>query len=165
MVTDELACSIVFTRLAEYDCHLWGYVLDGFPRSVPQAQRLDVWLAEGHERLCAVVYLDASDEEIVKRTVARRQCEECETIYNLEFNPPPDPTRCNQPDCPGRLVQRDDDTEETIRERLRIFHETTQPLLNYYEEQDLLQRVPGCGMTPDNVQKKIEEALATLGAV
>jgi adenylate kinase len=164
LVSDELACAVVFERLCRPDSAA-GYVLDGFPRSVPQAESLGEWLERRDEQLDGVVLLDVSDEEIVDRIVARRQCPDCGAIYNLRLDNLEEGARCPRTGCDGTLVRRGDDNEETIRERLRVYHETTQPIIAYYEQLGLLKRVPGDGMSPDDVYLKIEDVLAAMGVV
>lgn len=164
LVSDDLACAVVFGRLSQPDC-AEGYVLDGFPRSMPQASSLDEWLAKRGEQLDTAIVLDVPDEEVVQRILARRQCPVCGAIYNLRFDKVTDGTRCERPGCDGVLVQRADDNEETVRERLRVYHGTTQPLLEYYEKKGMLRRIPGAGLGPDAVYRKIEDVLAALGVV
>lgn len=161
LVPDDLACAVVEARLAEPDCAK-GYVLDGFPRSVPQAEQWDQWLAKRDEKIDAAINIDVADDDVVARIVERRQCPVCGTIYNLRFSPPPDPPHCGRPGCSGLLESRNDDTEHTIRERLRVYHETTKPILDYYDRKGLLIRIPSDELGPDAVYAKIEEALSAL---
>jgi adenylate kinase len=158
LVPDELTCEIVYERLAEADCGD-GYVLDGFPRSIPQAEGLERFLDGRDEGLSAAVDIDVPDDEIVGRLTNRRTCANCGAIFNLKFGPHPtgDATHCDR--CGGDLVQRDDDREETIRHRLKVYHETTKPLLEFYQSRGLLRSIPAAGMPPDTVFEKIEEAL------
>jgi adenylate kinase len=160
LVPDELACAIVERRIAKPDCHK-GYVLDGFPRSVNQARQFDHVIARCEEPLTMVINLLVQDEEIVERLSARRTCPRCGAIFNMKFNPPRDGGVCDIPDCSqAPLVQRDDDKEGTVRERLRVYHETTEPLLGYYAAQGLLANVNGEGATPGEVFEKVEEVIA-----
>lgn len=162
LVSDELAYKLVVGRMQEPDTEN-GYILDGFPRSLPQAELWQEYAEDINRPVDAVISIEVADEEIVTRIVARRQCATCGAIYNLKFDPPPDPQRCPKQDCNGELVRRDDDNEETIRERLRVYHETTEPIRAYYDELGLLQRLPADNLPPDAVYKKIEELLNALG--
>jgi adenylate kinase len=159
LVPDDLACRIVAERLSKPDCAR-GYILDGFPRSLPQARSLARVLGERGEALDAVILLDVSDEEIVERLIARRTCPNCGTIYNLKFKPPRRDAICDKPECRGAaLVQREDDREETVRNRIWVYHETTEPLIQYYREAGLLRRVDGAGHAPDAIMEMIESVL------
>lgn len=161
LAPDRLVCEVVAQRLAEADC-AEGYVLDGFPRSVPQAEALGKWLDERAEGLSVTINLDVPDEEIIGRLTARRHCPKCGAIYNLKFSPPRRGVLCDE-DADTALVQRQDDKEETIRERLRIYHETTEPLLTYYRESGLLHSIPAQGLSPDEVFGSIEKVISALG--
>lgn len=161
LVPDEVTCEVVEDRLSQPDCAA-GYVLDGFPRSVPQAEMLDGFLARNGQKLSVVLDIDVPDEDIVKRLTARRTCAKCGAIYNMLYNPPSDGKTCGREGCDGEVVQRDDDKEETVRNRLKVYHETTEPLLGYYREKGLLRSVPGSGLPPDAVFEKVEEVLETV---
>lgn len=161
LVPDDLACAVVEERLAQSDC-AQGYVLDGFPRSVPQARQWDQWLAQRGEHVDAAVNLDVPDDIVVARIVDRRTCPVCGAIYNLRFSPPPAPPNCGKAGCNGILERRDDDDETIIRERLRVYHETTKPIIDYYGQQGLLIRIPSDGLGPDAVYRKIEDKLNAL---
>jgi adenylate kinase len=159
LVPDSLACEIVAQRLAEDDCND-GYILDGFPRSVPQAEELERVLADRNELLDVALVLEVGDEELVERLSSRRTCPVCGTIYNLKFQPPKHDEQCDDPKCDGaKLVQRDDDQEATIRKRLNIYHETTEPLIDFYTRKGLRKSVGGDNMTPDEIATKIEDIL------
>ncbi len=163
LVPDTLACQIVVERLAESDCAR-GYILDGFPRSVPQALSLDRMLSDRHEALDTVILLTIDDEELIERLAARRTCPHCGKIYNLRFNPPKIAGQCDKPECDGALlVHRDDDQADTVRRRLRVYHETTEPLIQHYLRRGLLQRVDG-GASPEVIAEQIESMLTKLGA-
>lgn len=162
LVPDELTCEVVESRLKEPDCAR-GYVLDGFPRSLPQARILDELLAARGETLDVAIDLEVPDEEIVARLTARRTCPVCGKIFNLKFDPPTsDGKRCNRTGCDGSLVTRADDTEETVRERIRIYHQTTEPIIKYYKERGLLHVVVEGGLGPDEVFDKVEEVVHSL---
>ncbi len=164
LVPDELACQIVVERLDEPDAAR-GYILDGFPRSVPQAEALDRMIGDRGEALDAVILLDVRDEEIVQRLTNRRTCPNCGKIYNMKFNPPKRDEICDKPECDNtKLEQRDDDREETVRERLRVYHDQTEPLIQYYAAAGLLQRIDGSNDAPDAIAQKIEDVLMTQGA-
>jgi adenylate kinase len=163
LVPDTLACQIVVERLAEPDCAR-GYILDGFPRSVPQAVALDSMLADRHESLDMVILLSIKDEVLIDRLTARRTCPHCGTIYNVRFNPPKIDGQCDKPECDGALlVHRDDDQEDTVRRRLKVYHETTEPLIQHYMRRRLLHRVDG-GTSPDLIASQIEDLLREKGA-
>ena len=161
LVPDELTIAIVDERLDQPDCRQ-GYVLDGFPRSAAQAQALEEFAASRSKRIDAAIDLRVPDDEIVSRLNARRTCHDCGTIYNLKFNPPKgDGTRCGRNGCGGTLVQRPDDNEETIRQRLAIYHETTGPIFAFYEERGILYLVRG-DVSPEQVFAKVEEIVCGL---
>ena len=163
LLPDALVCEVVAERLNEADCRN-GYILDGFPRSMPQAEEFDRLLSARNESLDIVIDLEVSDDEMVARLAARRTCPECGRIYNLKFNPPEQDEQCDEPDCAGTaLVQRDDDREDTIRKRLKIYHETTKPILAYYDAKGLRRPVPGEQLSPDEIAAKINEIMSTAG--
>ncbi len=162
LVPDVVTCEIVAGRTAEPDC-ADGYILDGFPRSLPQAEALNAALGAKNETLDAAIDISVPDEEIVGRLTARRFCEKCGAIYNLKTSPSAKgPDLCDREGCAGRLLLRGDDKEETINERLRVYHTTTEPILGYYEERGLLKSVAASGAGPDEVYAKIEEILSAL---
>ncbi|WP_380676260.1 adenylate kinase [Salinigranum sp. GCM10025319] len=139
LVPDEVVNEIVVTALADAD----GFVLDGYPRNIEQAE----FLSEITD-LDAAVFLDVSEEELVDRLTGRRVCSECGASYHVEFAPPEEAGVCDE--CGGELTQRDDDTEETVRERLRVYYENTEPVVEHYRERGELVEVDGEG-TPDEV--------------
>ena len=147
LVPDAVVNEIVKTALAAVD----GYVLDGYPRNLSQAE----YLTEITD-LDSVVYLDVSEDELVERLTGRRVCEKCGTNYHVEFNPPAEPGVCDE--CGGDLIQRDDDAEETVRERLRVYHENTEPVIEHYRDAGALVEVDGEG-TPDAVFERIVDAV------
>ena len=160
LVPDELTCDLVADRLGDADCAN-GYILDGFPRSVPQAENLDSVLAGRGERLDVAVNIDVTDDEITDRLTARRTCSKCGRIYNMKFDPPKQEGVCD--DDGAELDLRKDDQEETIRERLKVYHQTTEPIIASYEKQGILKTINGTGASPDDVFATIEETLAALG--
>jgi len=139
LVPDPVVNEIVEAALAEAD----GFVLDGYPRNLAQAEHL-----AGITDLDAVLDLEVPEDEIVRRLTGRRVCTECGRNYHETFDPPAEEGVCD--DCGGEVVQRADDTEETVRERLRVFRETTAPVIDYYDERGDLIRIDGSG-TPDEV--------------
>jgi adenylate kinase len=145
LVPDEVVNEIVKTALAEAD----GYVLDGYPRNLDQAQYLSDITS-----LDAVVFLDVSEAELVDRLTGRRVCDDCGANYHVEFSPPETEGVCD--DCGGDLIQRDDDTEDTVRERLRVYEENTEPVVEHYRDEGVLVEVDGEG-TPDEVFEAIRE--------
>ena len=159
LVPDEVVLEVVNAFLAE---HAGKPILyDGFPRTVPQAEGLDRVL-EGHDlAVDMAVLIDLDDEEVVKRLTARRQCRKCGKIYNLVFSPPAEADRCGE--CGGELYQREDDREATIRDRLRVYHEQTEPLVEYYQSRFKLERIPG-EIGRDRVFVELEKLVKQDGA-
>jgi adenylate kinase len=150
LVPDELVIAMVMERIARDDCTI-GFLLDGFPRTAPQARALDKALADSWLPLEAVVLLDVPDEAIVERITGRRLDPVTGKIYHLKYNPPP-------LDVASRLVQRSDDTEETCRARLARYHAETSAVIPHYEAQGLLRRVDG-SRRPRDVTQQVFETL------
>lgn len=140
LVPDAVVVGIVRDRLQEKDCQA-GFILDGFPRTVPQAEALTATLAELGKNLDAVLSLEVDVEALVERLTGRRTCRDCGRGYHVKFDPPQQAGICDA--CGGELVQRDDDREATIRKRLEVYREQTLPLVGYYQELGLLTRVDG----------------------
>lgn len=140
LVPDEVTIKIVKQRLEQDDC-VRGFILDGFPRTVAQADALELSLCKHHQRINKVLDIEVSDNEIVKRMAGRRVCPVCGLTYHIDFKPPQFAGRCDS--CEGILVHREDDKEETVRERLRVYHAQTEPLIEYYKEKGLLAAVDG----------------------
>ena len=138
LVPDDVVIGIIKERLAEGDCGN-GFILDGFPRTIPQAEALDAMGVQ----IDKVVDIDVSDKEIVHRLSGRRVCESCGATYHLDYNKPKAEGVCDA--CAGTLIQRKDDSPETIQQRLAVYHEQTQPLEDYYKAQGKLAVVPGEG--------------------
>lgn len=151
LVPDDVVIGVVRERLAGSDVEP-GFLLDGFPRTVPQAEALQDTLREIDRELDAVVLLEVPDNKIVARIVGRRTDPTSGRIYHLTFDPPP-------PEIAPRLVHRDDDTEEAVRSRLKAYHEQTAPLVPFYQELGVLRRVDGVG----SVDEVTERLLAALG--
>lgn len=159
LAPDELAVKVVALRLAAKDC-AEGYILDGFPRSTNQAKILDRMLAERGDALDCVLNIDVDDDEIIERLSARRMCPNCGAIYNLKFNPPQEEGVCDNAFCERTaLIHREDDYADTIRERLRVYHEVTEPILDFYRSTGLLREVKGAGSTPDQIFVKIDSLI------
>lgn len=137
LVPDDVTIKIVEDRLNEPDVEN-GIILDGFPRTVRQAEELDKILREKGKKVDKVINLTTPDEEIIERIVNRRICsnQECKAVYNLVLNPPKNEGICDK--CGSQLIKRKDDTEETVRERLKTYFEQTSPLVEYYEKQEVL---------------------------
>ncbi len=144
LVPDEVVIGIVRDRLAEPDCQK-GYLLDGFPRTVAQAEALTRMLRDLGASLPSVVSLVIDEEEVVRRLSGRRTCEACGEPFHVVFHPPRRKGICDK--CGGTLIQREDDKEETIRRRLQVYREQTEPLISYYQAQGVLKTVNGMGET------------------
>ena len=142
LVPDEVVIGIIRERLKEADCAK-GFILDGFPRTVPQAEALKSVLAELGQALDHVVSIEVPDEDLVERLTGRRTCRKCGAMYHVKFTPPKQEGVCDK--CGGELYQRDDDKEETIRARLKVYHDQTAPLVEFYNEEGLLRRIDGVG--------------------
>jgi len=138
LVSDDLIMGIMGERLKEDDCKS-GYLLDGFPRTIPQAEALTVLLNDIGEKLDFVVNIDVPRDVILDRLTTRRTCTECGAIYNVKSNPPKVEGKCN--DCGGPVVQRDDEKEEAISNRLEVYNEKTAPFAGFYEKKDMLLTV------------------------
>lgn len=140
LVPDDVVIGIMESRLAQPDAKA-GYILDGFPRTVPQAQALDELITRMDMVPDAVVNINASVDMVVRRLTGRRTCRDCQTVYHVVNIPPKKAGVCDR--CGGELYQRDDDTEETIRKRIQVYMEQTAPLLDYYQESGRLTEVSG----------------------
>lgn len=154
LVPDELTVKIFLDRVANEDCKN-GYVLDGFPRTIPQAEVLDKALAELGDKIDYAINVDVPDENIVKRMGGRRACLSCGATYHIEHVPPKTEGICDS--CGQELVLRDDDKPETVQNRLNVYHEQTQPLIEFYSAKGVLKTVDG---TMD--MKDVFEAIVTI---
>ena len=154
LVSDDLIMGIMGERLKEDDCKA-GYLLDGFPRTIPQAEALKTLLADMGEELDCVVNIDVPREVILDRLTTRRTCEDCGAIYNVKSNPPKEEGKCDK--CGGAVVQRDDETEEAISNRLDVYNEKTAPLAGFYEKEGMLLTVSATESQAviDAIKKKI----------
>ncbi len=155
LVPDEVVLQVVNAFVAEHAGK--PTLFDGFPRTIPQAKGLDKVLAEYRVIVDMVVLVDLPDDEVVKRLTSRRQCRKCGKIYNLTFKPSKVAGVCD--DCGGELYQRKDDSEETIRDRLAVYHQQTEPVLLYYSEQGKLERIDGA-LGRDKVYQEILRLIA-----
>ena len=140
LVPDELTVKILLDRVSQPDCKN-GYVLDGFPRTIPQAEVLDKALAELGESIDYAIDVDVPDENIVKRMSGRRACVGCGATYHIVYNPTKVEGKCDA--CGADLILRDDDKPETVEKRLNVYHEQTQPLIDYYKAKGILKEVDG----------------------
>lgn len=140
LVPDEITIGMLMDRIGQEDC-INGYVLDGFPRTIPQAESLTKALAERGEKVDYVINVDVPDENIINRMSGRRACLGCGATYHITFNPPVKEGICDT--CGQELVLRDDDKPETVKKRLDVYHQQTQPLIDYYKNAEVLAEVDG----------------------
>jgi adenylate kinase len=159
LVPDDLVLRLVAERLRKDDARP-GFILDGFPRNVMQAEALAKGLDRMKLKLDKAIAVIVPDEEIVKRISGRRTCRNCNAMYHVAFEPPAKPGLCDK--CGGELYQREDDAEDTVRERLKVYREATRPLLDHYGRLGLLAQVNGVGST-DEVEKRILAAVNGAG--
>ncbi|MBQ9361687.1 MAG: adenylate kinase [Lachnospiraceae bacterium] len=155
LVPDELTVRMLLDRVSKNDCKE-GYILDGFPRTIPQAEALDAELTKLGEKIDYAVDVEVPDENIVKRMSGRRACPKCQATYHLEFIPPKQEGVCDE--CGTGLVIRDDDKPETVQKRLSVYHEQTQPLIDFYGKKNVLHTVDGTQDVED-VFKAIKDIL------
>jgi adenylate kinase len=155
LVPDEITVAMVRSRLAEDDAQE-GFLLDGFPRNVPQAEILKKMLAELDVRINVVLELVVDEDEVVRRLSGRRTCRQCERVWHILYDPPRRAGICD--DCGGELFQRDDDSEETIRHRLEVYAEQTAPLVSFYADEGTLIGIDATGP----VEEITSRALAAL---
>lgn len=140
LVPDEVTIGIVKERLSQSDCNN-GFLLDGFPRTVPQAEALDRTLAELGKKIEHVIHIEVPVDALISRLTGRRICKSCGATYHLIYNPPKVEGVCDK--CGGELYQRDDDSQETVSKRLEVNLAQTEPLLHYYNEKEILQSLDG----------------------
>ena len=158
LVPDEVITGVILEALGSADARD-GFLLDGFPRTIPQAEALEAGLDGADRRLTAVILIDVPDEEVQRRLSGRRVSVKTGRVYHVEFDPPKHEGRC---DIDGsRLVQRDDDKPETIANRLSVYHAATEPLVEYYDQRGLLRRFDGT-RSPTEVHDHIRATIATL---
>lgn len=140
LVPDELVVDLVIDRFKEPDCEK-GYVLDGFPRTIPQAEALDKALSAIGENIDYAINVEVPDENIINRMGGRRACVGCGATYHVVYSPTKEEGKCDT--CGGELIIRDDDKPETVKNRLSVYHEQTQPLIDYYTEKGIIAEVDG----------------------
>ncbi|WP_327289202.1 adenylate kinase [Streptomyces sp. NBC_01198] len=154
LVPDEVTIGMAEDRLLQPDAAR-GFLLDGFPRNVGQAQALDAFLAKTKVSLDAVLDLEVPEEEVVKRIAGRRLCRnDGSHVFHVEYNPPADDNVCDT--CGGELYQRSDDTEEAVRIRLEEYHSKTEPIIDYYKQQGLVRTIPALGKVAEVTQRAMD---------
>jgi adenylate kinase len=158
LVPDEVIVGVIAERIDSSEA-LDGFILDGFPRTTPQAEALDAKLSELGRGVTAVLLIDVSDDEVVRRLGGRRTCEASGHVFHVEFEPPKEEGVCDIDGSP--LIVRDDDKPEVIRKRLETYHEKTEPLVSYYDSRGVLRRIEG-EAAPEAVAEQIRRTLATL---
>jgi adenylate kinase len=158
LVPDEVIVGVIAERIDSSEA-LDGFILDGFPRTTPQAEALDAKLSELGRAVTAVLLIDVSDDEVVRRLGGRRTCEANGHVFHVEFEPPKEEGVCDIDGSP--LIVRDDDKPEVIRKRLETYHEKTEPLVSYYDNRSVLRRIEG-EAKPEEVAEQISRTLATL---
>ena len=158
LVPDELIVAMAADRLAEDDAQD-GFILDGFPRTIEQAQALEKQLSGMGRRVTAALLIDVPDEEVVRRLSGRRMCVKSGHSYHVEFDPPKHEGVCDQDG--SRLVQRDDDKPDVIENRLRVYHDKTKPLVDHYDQLGLMRRIDGT-REPADVHGHVRAVIATL---
>jgi adenylate kinase len=158
LVPDEVIIDLIAERIVTPEAGD-GFILDGFPRTTPQAEALDEKMKELGRELTASILIDVPEEEVVRRLGGRRTCKENGHVFHVDFDPPKVEGVCDV--CGGELIIRDDDKPEVIKHRLVQYHEKTEPLISYYEEKGILHGVDGA-KDPDEVEKQIQALLATI---
>ena len=156
LVPDELVCDLVVDRIQQDDCKN-GYILDGFPRTIPQAEALTDALSKISDKVEYAINVEVPDENIVNRMGGRRTCVGCGATYHIKYNPPKTEDVCDK--CGEKLILRDDDKPETVQKRLDVYHEQTQPLIDYYTKQGVIAEVDGTvdmNEVFDNIVKLLE---------
>ena len=156
LVPDRVVIGIIAERLKEDDARK-GFILDGFPRTIAQAEALEGILTGLNRRIDHVVSIEVDDEELIRRLAGRRMCKGCGESFHLVFNPPREEDVCDR--CKGELYQRDDDNEETIRQRLKVYNDQTSPLIEFYRGQGALREIDGTD-GPRETFSSIDSALA-----
>ncbi|SFA93300.1 Adenylate kinase [Acetitomaculum ruminis DSM 5522] len=156
LVPDELVVDLVIDRVKQDDCAK-GYILDGFPRTIPQAESLDAALKDMNDAIDYAIDIEISDEAIIKRMSGRRACTKCGATYHIVNVPPKKEGICDK--CGTELILRDDDKEETVKNRLKVYHDQTQPLIDYYKKKGILKEVDGSKSTPEDAFAAIVKIL------
>ncbi len=157
LVPDSLTVDLVMDRIAQPDCKN-GYILDGFPRTIPQAESLDRALTEKGEKLDVAIAIDVPDENIISRMAGRRACPHCGATYHIVYAAPEQEDICDK--CGTGLILRDDDKPETVKKRLSVYHEQTRPLIDYYRSAHILEPVDGTKA----MEEVFEDIIDILGA-
>ncbi|GAA3872187.1 adenylate kinase [Streptomyces sedi] len=153
LVPDELTIAMAADRMAQEDAQA-GFLLDGFPRNIGQAKALDASLAEAGQKLDAVLDLEVPEDEVVKRIAGRRMCRrDSAHVFHVEYNPPRAEGVCDI--CGGELYQRDDDQAETVRKRLAVYHEETEPIIDYYRAQGLVSTISALAPVPEVTRRAL----------
>ena len=158
LVPDDVIVGVIAERIDSSEA-LDGFILDGFPRTTPQAEALDAKLSQLGRAVTAVLLIDVSDDEVVRRLGGRRTCEANGHVFHVEFEPPKQEGVCDIDGSP--LIVRDDDKPEVIRKRLETYHEKTEPLVSYYDSRSVLRRIEG-EAAPEEVAEQIRRTLATI---
>ncbi len=156
LVPDELTTNLLVDRIKNADCEN-GYVLDGFPRTIPQAECLDQALAKMDDAVDYAINVDVPDENIIRRMSGRRACLSCGATYHIQYHPPKADNTCDV--CGSQLVLRDDDKPETVKKRLEVYHGQTQPLMDYYAAKNILIQVDGT----QDIEKVFADIVQVLG--
>ena len=159
LVPDSVIVDLVAERLKEKDCEP-GFILDGFPRTIPQAESLDAILKQRGLSLNCVLSVEVPQRDIIERLAGRRTCRNCGALAHVAFSPPKKEDVCDR--CGGELFQRDDDREETIANRLKVYENQTAPLVSYYRDRGVLRSIDGVGSV-DEIRGRILKALGGLG--
>ena len=157
LVPDSIILDMMQKRLTEQDCKN-GYILDGFPRTIPQAEGLDYLLKGVNQQLDHVIVMDVPDNLIITRLSNRRSCKECGQVYNLIFKPPKNAGKCNK--CNNELYLREDDNPATIQQRLNVYQEQTEPVIKYYSDQGLMKVIDSKG-TIDEIRFEIFQSITS----
>jgi adenylate kinase len=158
LVPDDLICRVIMERVDSEEA-ADGFLLDGFPRTVGQVEALDEALERRGRELTTAILIDTPDDEVVRRLSGRRICVKAQHVYHVEFDPPKNEGACDQDG--SRLIQRDDDKPETVRKRLAVYHEQTEPVIEWYRDKGILRSFDGT-RSPDEVHNHIRATLATL---
>ena len=158
LLPDDVICQVIMERVDSEEA-ADGFLLDGFPRTVRQAEVLDHALERRGRELTAAILIDTPDDEVVRRLSGRRICVKAQHVYHVEFDPPKNQDVCDQDG--SRLIQRDDDKPETVRTRLAVYHEQTEPVIEWYREKAILRSFDGT-RSPDEVHNHIRATLATI---
>ena len=155
LVPDSIVIGMIRQRLTEKDCQR-GFILDGFPRAVTQAEALDGMLQELEHKLDHVISIEVEEEELVERLSGRLSCPKCSAMFHKIFSPPKNSGVCDQ--CGGALIVRADDNEETIRNRIEVYKKQTEPLKDFYQKKGLLRRIDGQG-SPESIEQRIRDVV------